>query len=313
MPTNNQPNITNRPYRGPADLDAILDLVRARPRERILDYPSIADLQELMALPDVCEQTYLWETADHLLAGFAHLESMQTFASLRFETRRGFDNGELDEEMLTWGEQHFTQDYHGVAVRMSISAHLANRRRVELLERHGFVHGDFEVIKLERCLADPIPAPSLLPGYTIRSLCGEAEAPAWVTLHRAAFGTENMTVDYKLSMMRIPDYDPALDLVAVAPDGSLEAYVVGWFNREENQLSGLKLGYTDPIAAHPDHQRKGLSRALLLTALNLLKARGLDVARTSTGSDNLALLACAQSVGFAITDRFGHFEKKLKK
>jgi hypothetical protein len=42
--------------------------------------------------------------------------------------------------------------------------------------------------------------------------------------HRAAFGTEYLTVEERLATMREPEYDPELDLLAVAPDGRLAAY-----------------------------------------------------------------------------------------
>ena len=40
-------------------------------------------------------------------------------------------------------------------------------------------------------------------------------------LHRAAFGTEYMTIENRRAMMSGPEYDPEGDLVVVAPDGRL--------------------------------------------------------------------------------------------
>jgi len=79
-------------------------------------------------------------------------------------------------------------------------------------------------LRYARSLAEPIPEPAVPTGYAIRSITGEGEVGALVTLHRAAFGTERLTTTEQLARMAAADYDPALDLVAVAPDGSLVAY-----------------------------------------------------------------------------------------
>jgi hypothetical protein len=77
-----------------------------------------------------------------------------------------------------------------------------------------------------RTLDEPIPEPALPPGFTIRAVAGEAEVAARVALQREAFGRTNQTVEGRLAFMRDPAYVPDLDLVAVAPDGTLAAFVV---------------------------------------------------------------------------------------
>jgi hypothetical protein len=42
-----------------------------------------------------------------------------------------------------------------------------------------------------------LPATALPEGFTIRPLAGEAEVEAYVALHRAVFGSENMTVAWR--------------------------------------------------------------------------------------------------------------------
>ena len=123
---------------------------------------------------------------------------------------------------------------------------------------------------------------------------------ALVALHRAAFGTEHMTVAERLSWMHAQDYDPALDLVAVATDGSLAAYCFCAIHRKDNRLSGRHDGVTDPLATHPAHQGRGLARALLCAGMARLRARGAERARLGTSSDNRAMQAAAQGVGYRI-------------
>ena len=121
-----------------------------------------------------------------------------------------------------------------------------------------------------------------------------------------------MTVEYKMVMMRQPDYDPELDLVAVAPDGSLVAYVFGSIDRELVADCGIKVGFTDPVATHPRRQRRGLAKALLLSGLALLRDRGMAIARLSTGSDNLAMQAAARSAGYREVSRALRFARPIE-
>ena len=152
---------------------------------------------------------------------------------------------------------------------------------------------------MSRSLNLPIPEPQLPPGFIIRPMGGEVEIDAYVALHRAAFGTEIMTVEYRRTIISAPDYIPELDLVAVAPDGDLAAFCVCQiFPDDSPRAGGLKEGWTDPLGTHPAYQRLGLATALLLTGMRLLKARGMDTAILGTSSSNLAMQHTARSVGY---------------
>lgn len=98
--------------------------------------------------------------------------------------------------------------------------------------------------------------------------------------------------------MRTPEYNPELDLVAVAPDGALAAYCFCQISQQANARTGRNEGYTDPIVTHPRFQRRGLARALLLTGLRRLKQKGVEFAALGTSSENIAMQRTATSVGF---------------
>jgi ribosomal protein S18 acetylase RimI-like enzyme len=141
---------------------------------------------------------------------------------------------------------------------------------------------------------------------------GKSEAEAAATLHRVAFGTDYMTTGNRLALMHTSAYVPEMDLVAVAPDGRLAAYTLGSINSEENARTGRKDGHTDPVATHPDFQRLGLARALLLTCMRMLKERGMETAKLGTGSDNTAMQKTAESAGFVIESRILWLRKPVE-
>jgi mycothiol synthase len=255
--------------------------------------------------------TRVWETETGQFAGYALINYGETYASLAFEYPE-FAGSEIGDLMIAWGEQVYVERFHGNTEELNSPARDALPERIALLEKHGFTREPESQLLLERSLAEPIAEPHLPPGFTIRPATGDIETEVWVALHRAAFGTRNMTVEGRRAMTSLPDYDSELDLVAVAPDGTLAAYVFGSFNSEEMSLCGVKIGFTDPVATHPDYQRRGLSRALLLESMRRMKARGLETARLGTSSENIAMQKTAQSVGYCIVDRAWHYGKKLR-
>jgi mycothiol synthase len=301
---------TDRPYADVPDLEAMIDLlIAARPAERIMDYPSVVDLREILGTSEGQANTRLWEDADGRLAGFAIVRT--TYGSLLFEVAPWAIDGDVAAQMIAWGEERVRsaepEPNEPIGLRTSFRSN--NAGRMALLERYGFVRQDEHTLHMVRPLGEPIPEPRGPEGFAIRHVEGEHEVEALVALHRAAFGTQNLTVEARLSWMRTPEYDPALDLVAVAPDGTLAAYVFCSISHEENELTGRKDGYTDPIATHPAFQRRGLARALLLTGFGLLKRRGVENARLGTGSSNTAMQRAAESVGFIVESTTLFFEK----
>lgn len=302
---------TNRPYAGDEDLQAMTDLVSRRPIQRIGDYPAILDLQQFLASSNGQQNAYLWWDADGQLAGFAIF--IDYVSKLYFELAPGVTSAEVAAQATSWGEERARQivgETDGPVV-LGASCHDDHAERIALLEQLGFVRQEQHTLHFVRSLSDPFPEPQVPEGFSIRHVEGEHEADALAALHRAAFGTENMTVEGRLSWMRTPDYDPELDLVAVAPDGTLAAYVFCSASEEENALTERKDGCTDPVATHPSFQRRGLAQALLLTGFRLLKQRGIETAHTSTGSWNVAMQRTARSVGYRAESKTIFFKKQV--
>jgi mycothiol synthase len=301
------------PYSGAVDLQRMLDLVKARPLDRLTDFPSIADLQEMLG-PDLSPlNVQLWEETGERLAGFALLQDYQSWVFLVMEVGSSFPVVEIERQMVAWGEEiaRRLSSTRNRPVPMEIHVKVDDHAQVALLEALGFEQQPGGSVSFSRSLSEPIPAADIPPGFSIRPSAGEQEVEDWVRLHRLAWGTENMTVEERRSMLQTPFYDPSLDLVAVASDGTLAAYCMSWFSDEENAITGRKDGHTDPIATHPAYQRLGLAKALVLIGLSLLKDRGIQTARLGTARDNLGMLRTAESLGFRIVSETLWFSKSI--
>lgn len=286
------------------DLQAMILLVKARPHRLISNFPSPVDLHELLAVADIRDKTHLWEDASGRVVAFA-IAYIQ-YHQLIFELAPEMLDTELASQVIAWGVEQM-QAAGLKEIKVNCRDH--HRDRITLLERHGFMPQPVRTLHLRRNLSDPIAKPELPAGFTIRHVAGENEDEELVMLHRAAFGTEHMTVEYRLAMMRVPEYDPTLDLLVVAPDGALAAYCNSNISLEENGLSGLNEGWIGVIGTHPDYQRRGLARALMLTCFDLMKQRGMDSVGTSTWGENSAMKAAAKSVGFQVEAETIFFQK----
>ncbi len=303
--------LSARAYTNQQDQDLMLKLIATvRPAERIGDYPSPDGLRELLALAEVRQNTRLWFDTDGQLKVFALVDH---YCNLLFELDPALATPNLEQEIVDWGVACIRQIPAEADEPLSLDAGCREEDTWQLafLERHGFRRQETCSIEMGRSLAEPIPAAQLPPGFSIRPVSGEDEVQALVELHRAAFGTTYMTVEERLAMMRGPDYERELDLVVVAPDGRLAAYCVCTISAEENQRSGRKDGYTDPVATHPDFQKLGLGKALLCAGMSLLKARGAETAVLGTSSENIAMQKTALAVGFQVTSTKIWFSKPV--
>jgi len=301
----------SRAYSGASDLQLMIDLlVAVRPAARISSFPGIVDLRELLTLRHVQDCTRLWLEPEGRVIAFALVDH---YSNLHFEYDPQAEHPGIEAEVVAWGVECIRRAIQegGAASTLDASCRSDDTARILLLERHGFVRQETRSLRLIRPLDEPIPAPNLPAGFTVRHVAGEQEVEALVALHRAAFGTENMTVEERLAMMRVPEYDAVLDLIAIAPDGRLAAYCMCSVSQEENKRTARKEGYTDPVATHPDFRRRGLARALLLAGLHRLKQRGIETAVLGTSSDNHAMLRAAQAVGFGVQSETLWFSKPV--
>ena len=289
----------SRPYAGPADLQAMIRLTGRQRAAGQRVYPIATDLYEELDDPETQSTARLWEDGGELV-GFAYVSRWQNLVDA------------FDEAFFTPEVQAELMDEMAAAVRRRIRAKGENLTldasamaddlpRLAMLERFGFARQEESSLLYARSLKGDLPPTVLPPGFSIRPLGGAAELEAYVALHRAAFGTENMTIEYRQSIMSTPGYIPELDLVAAAPEGTLAAFCVCQiFTDDAPRAGGKKEGWTDPLGTHPAWRRLGLARALILTGMGLLRDRGLDTALLGTSSSNTAMQRLAEGLGFRV-------------
>jgi mycothiol synthase len=294
-------HITSRVYDGKQDFQSIIDLTSSlRPPQYRTSYPNQVDLEEAFASVVVPKNTRLW--FDEELIAWAFVDG---YNNLIWELTPQY-SAQLGTEIVSWGERCVRRNLSEAGKgTMYTNCRETFIERIAFLQQHDFHQLEDITIAMTRLLSDKIPDPQLPPGFTIRPILGKQEAEAVAAMHRAAFGTEYMTTENRLIIMSTSGYDPSLDLVVVAPDGSIAANCICSVNEQE------KIGFTDPVSAHPRFQGMGLVRALLLTGSRLLKERGMTRARLGTSGDNLRMQRSAESVGFQVEYKTIWFKKDV--
>ncbi len=174
---------------------------------------------------------------------------------------------------------------------------------IDALAALGFAPKGRRLSQWLRRRSDGAPAAVQLPdGYRIRALSGPDEFGARVALHRATFPKSALSVAKYERLHSMPHYRLEDDLVAEAPDGELAAFVLGWWDPDG------RVAEFEPVGTHPDHQRRGLSRALLTAGLVRFFDAGASTVQVYSDSSEDPAEALYPSAGFrrrAFHQRYG--------
>ncbi len=174
-----------------------------------------------------------------------------------------------------------------------------------ILDRLGFHAAERRLSQFQRRVDDdtPIGAAGIPDGYRIRHVGGPTQLPDRVEVHRAAFAPSLLTVEKYERLASLPHYRFEDDLVVEAPDGSIAAFAMAWWDPV------ARVGEFEPVGTHPDHQRRGLGRALLEHGLRRYRDHGAGIVQVYSNSDNAASEGLYQAVGFHRRRHRRHFER----
>jgi GNAT superfamily N-acetyltransferase len=167
-------------------------------------------------------------------------------------------------------------------------------RRQALLARRGYRQTDLVLVRRSRMLDCPIAAPAFPAGFALEHIPSATfeHHERWAAAYRQAFEPEQMSVALRRAVAAAPLYRPELDLALRAPDGSLAAFALVWFD----ELT--RSGTFEPLGCVPDQRRKGLSAALLREGLRRLRALGATTAFVTTAERRLPANRLYEAAGF---------------
>jgi mycothiol synthase len=233
----------------------------------------------------------LWENPDGKLVAYVLAESSDD-AHLQVHP----DYRYLEDELVTWAEAHLgAPGADGARRQLQVYALEYDALRQQTLLSRGYEKMSYGgMVRHMRLGQQPRPRVNLADGYTLRATrpADLADCRQIADILNAAFQrTFHNPWEYQNFARNAPCFRNELDLVAVAPDGSFAAYV-GIPYDEVNRW-----GIFEPVCTHPDHQRKGLARALMTEGLLRLWEIGAVEASVDTG-DMVAANALYTAMGF---------------
>lgn len=175
------------------------------------------------------------------------------------------------------------------------------------LEARGFKAAQWDT-SFRRSLADPIPAPFLPQGFTLRLCQGLDELSSRAAAQYKAFDNHLPWETYLARFeyfMRSPGYAEALDVVAVADDGRTASFCITWLDPVTLE------GHFEPLGTAPDFQRRGIGTAVLYEAMRRLQSRGMRQVSVVTVETHLPACELYRSVGFQSIGRLGRFDRAI--
>ncbi|HLO49871.1 MAG TPA: GNAT family N-acetyltransferase [Kamptonema sp.] len=302
--------LTMRSYRGESDWRAIADLVNACQTAEQLDEEATAcELKLKLNAPylDKSRDVQLWE-ANGKLTGLALLDIPESKGELDgylwFYVHPSMRGAGLEKDMIHWSEKRLCEvgKERNFPVKLRTYSRQNNTLQTRLLEKQGFAI-DRYFLTMARSLSETIPTPEFPAGFKLSRLAGEKDIQPWVEMFNESFidhwNHHDLTVETVRQWMNDSSYQPELDLVAIAPDGTFAAFCDCQIKSEESDRSLSKEAWIDFIGTRRGFRQMGLGKAILLAGLHQLKAAGADIVKLSVDNESLTnATKLYTSVGF---------------
>ncbi len=304
--------LRSRLYETEHDLQQMLDmLMEARAQTSDWRYAHVGELLfdffMVACHLNPREHIRLWHDDAGKLVGYAMLGEDPAF---NWQVLPAYEWSGIEDEAWAWIEARLAdlrqRDAKLWGGHLVSGARQDNARRIAFLEQHGFRYcGDFAEVNMLRSLDEPIPQATLPAGYEVRAVAADeisnraaAQRAVWLP-----WTVGEISDDDYAYFMRLPGYQRDLDIVAVAPDGVIAAYVNGWIDPVN------RIGDFGPVGARLAYRRQGLTRAVLLEGLRRMKTHGMNRVCVSTGISNAPARNLYESVGFRIVNQYLDYVK----
>jgi len=308
--------LTSRLYENEHDFQEMMDLLMvARSLTNDWHYSHVGELAfnyfMVACHLDPQQHIRLWHDNEKLV-GYAILGEDPAFD---WQVLPEYEWSGIETEALMWTEARLVElrkwdekQWGGDLVSGSRQDDL---KRIAFLEQHGFQYcGDFAEVNMLRSLDEPIPASQLPDGFQVREVSETVEIMNRADVHREVWHpwtVGNVSNDDYARFMQLPGYHRDLDIISVAHNGVIAAFVNGWIDPLN------RIGDFGPVGALEAYRRQGLTRAALLEGLRRMKAYGMDRVCVSTGASNVPAKQLYQSIGFKIVNRYLDYVKLREK
>jgi mycothiol synthase len=317
-----------RPYGGEADLPAIVEVMNAENEaDAVEEHESLDGLRAWLSSPSDQFDAARDVVVAELDGGIVAVAGQEWV-----DTRDG-----LLREHRLWGAVQPAHRRRGIGTALLAdnerraadlaSGHAVGRDRVYgswaadgrpaavLLGRSGYsvARWFFDMVRTD--LDDLEEDPPLPDGIELRPATSDQYLAIW-RANREAFRDHWGGSDESEAAMRrfleAPDADPALWLIAWDGD-EIAGGVINTISPDENRALGIRRGWLSSVFTRRAWRRRGLASALIRRSLRVLRDRGMTSAALGVDADNpQGAFGLYESVGFAVTERFGAWRKPME-
>jgi predicted N-acetyltransferase YhbS len=284
----------SRPYAGATDLRRMQAAVADAYSITSLRVGDLAWLTRYHTHRELALDIRLWEDDDRRLVGWTFFRSFGGFnlfvapgcaeEGLLHEMVGAID--EAARASVAAGDPPVSLYTYG----LDLSRSAEDRALALALEEHGFKAAPSTGGVLTRSLEE-LPAATVPDGYRLGWVETRAEVLGRVEAQRAAFAPSDFLVERYERVRRTWPYRANLDRIALTESGEVVAFCTAWL--DEVNAAGL----LEPVGTHPEHQQRGLAKAVCLDALRALREAGATSAQVGFASE--AGFATYRSIGFA--------------
>ena len=245
---------------------------------------------------DLPEVVFIWETAQGGIVAFLNADRP---GYVHLQVHPAVRSRSLEAEMLTIAEERLAVTVDDEGRQIHVWAHESDEMRQELLAERGYTQREWEDRQRRRAVSEPLPEIVIPNGYHIRALGGREEVPARSWVSWRAFHPDDPDEKYEgwewyLNVQRASLYRRQLDIVAEAPGGEFGAFCTVWLD------DANRVGSFEPVGTAPEHQRRGLGKAVMAEGLRRLRRLGATLATVSSSS--MPGHALYTSMGFTAYD-----------
>jgi mycothiol synthase len=239
---------------------------------------------------------FLWETDEGTIAAMLNPDGP---SEAFLQVHPDFRSPELEVEMISVAETHFAITQPNGCQRLVLWSPAPDTLRQDILKRRGYIRSGAPEYQRRRAISTRIMDVPLAEGYTIRALGDMDEHPArswvsWKAFHPDEPDDRYGGFAWYRNVQRAPLYSRDLDLVVVAPNGDHAAFCTIWFD------DVTRTAAFEPVGTHPDHQRRGLGKAIMTEGLRRIQKIGATLAAVGSYSEAAGVLYA--SVGFTEYD-----------
>ena len=241
--------------------------------------------------PDWKKYIRIWRD-NNKIAGIIHSESPDENIFIQLDPKYN----EIKEDMIEWAEKNTSSKKIRVWLRKEDLASEALLQNREYRKSNPYDY-------LNWCYLDKYtPKVEISDEYRIQSLDDDTYLNSKIECAAKAFGSENVAKEVYRFMQQSPSYRRSLDLFILYKEKVVSLCIV-WLDQRNS------LGYIEPVATHPEFQRKGLGKAILNHAMKKLQEK--SAVRAYVGSYGDERKAFYLKSGFENSVTFQPWEKKL--